>query len=476
MALPEIFIFTLFALVYRFTARSSARGWLLLVGSTLAIFWLQPATPIRFLDFWLPVATLALTIFSWLLSAERDQKRNRENWLTAGVIGGIVLLLALTRYVSMDGILTVNRPPQTLQVLLGLAGLALLGWLLGRFSNAKSAWLGAGMLFLLALFLVLKLPQLSLSASIGLRSLVGQGTATATALDIRWLGFSYVAFRLIHTLRDRQGGRLANVSLQEYVNYVIFFPAFTAGPIDRLPRFTKDLQKPLINSVEEFGVAFYRLTIGIFKKFAIADTLALIALNGTNAGQLQTAGWSWIVVYAYAFQIFFDFSGYTDIAIGLGRLLGIQLPENFNQPYRRTNLTLFWNNWHMTLTQWFRAYFFNPFTRSLRTRYKNLAPGWVILITQVSTMVLIGLWHGVTWNFVVWGIWHGLGLFVQNRFSDWMKPRTAAIQSRPRLSKALDILNTLFTFHFVVLGWVWFALPSASLSWQVILRLFGLGG
>ncbi len=329
---------------------------------------------------------------------------------------------------------------------------------------------------MLVLFLILKVPQFSLWTSTFLRSLVEQSTASASALDIRWLGFSYVAFRLIHTLRDRQAGKLAAVSLADYLNYIIFFPAFSAGPIDRLPRFVKDLQKPLVLFSPELGQAFYRLTIGIFKKFAVADTLSLIALNAQNAGQLQSTGWSWILVYAYAFQIYFDFAGYTDIAIGLGQILGITLPENFSRPYLKSNLTQFWNNWHMTLTQWFRAYFFNPFTRSLRTRFRNLSVGWIVLITQLSTMILIGLWHGVTWNFVLWGIWHGLGLFIHNRFSDWMKPRQSAIAEHPKLQKGLNIFNTVFTFHFVALGWIWFALPRPSLSVDVFARLFGLAG
>jgi len=154
--------------------------------------------------------------------------------------------------------------------------------------------------------------------------------------------------------------------------------------------------------------------------------------------------------------------------------LGIRLPENFNAPYLKPNLTQFWNNWHMTLTQWFRAYFFNPLTRALRSAKKPLAQPLVILITQVSTFVLIGLWHGITLNFVLWGLWHGLGLFVQNRWSDWIKPRLAWLEGRPALKRCTTVLGTLLTFHYVALGWVWFALPSPQLSWQVLERLFGL--
>jgi D-alanyl-lipoteichoic acid acyltransferase DltB (MBOAT superfamily) len=480
VTITEILLLVGVAVLYRLITSTSwgasARGWILLILSTVAIFWLQPAMPIRFLDFWFPVLTLAITIFSWLLTAEKEERRNHQNLTTVAVILLLILLVALTRFLSLDGILTANRPPQPQQVLIGLIILTTAGAALGWIGKSSQKWLGAGILFILLVFVFLKLPALTLWLSSFLRNLVGQSTANASPLDIRWLGFSYVAFRLIHTLRDRQAGRLPAVSLQNYINYVIFFPSISAGPINKLPRFDKDFQKPLYLNFEIFGSSFTRLVIGLFKKFALADTLGLIALNSQNATQLQPNGWGWVMVYAYTFQIFFDISGYTDIAIGLGQLLGIQLPENFNKPYLRPNLTQFWNNWHMTLTQWIRAYFFNPFTRSLRSKYRNLSPTWVILITQLSTMIMIALWHGITWNFVLWGVWHGLGMFVQNRYSDWVKPHLAKIEDKPKLQRGITVINVGLTFHFVALGWIWFALPQVSLSLNVFMKLFGIGG
>jgi len=410
-----------------------------------------------------------------LLTAEKQQIWSKQTFITTALLFLFILLVALTRHLGWDGVLTANLPPQTFQVLLGLGILALALVLLGGLAKPSSHWQAAGILVLFLLFILLKQPDLTLWLSKLLRGWAGQSTATASGLDIRWLGFSYVAFRLIHTLRDRQAGRLRDVSLLDYVNFVIFFPAISAGPIDKLQRFSKDLQQPVSRDLSSLGDAFYRILVGLFKKYALADTLALMALNTQNATQIQSSGWGWVVVYAYAFQIYFDFAGYTDIAIGLGRLLGIQLPENFNRPYLKPNLTQFWNNWHMTLTQWFRAYFFNPFSRSLRSRYRDLSPAGMILITQLSTMLLIGLWHGITWNFVLWGFWHGLGLFLQNRYSDWVKPRLTRWEDRPRIQTGLKILNVLVTFHFVALGWIWFALPQVSLSLQVFTRLFGIG-
>jgi D-alanyl-lipoteichoic acid acyltransferase DltB (MBOAT superfamily) len=210
---------------------------------------------------------------------------------------------------------------------------------------------------------------------------------------------------------------------------------------------------------------------GIFKKFAVADTLALIALNGVNAGQVNGTGWMWVLLYAYAFRIYFDFSGYTDIAIGLAQLLGVKLPENFDRPYLKQNLTTFWNSWHITLSQWFRAYYFNPVTRALRSR--NWTPIAIIAFTQFTTMLLIGLWHGVTWNFVAWGVWHGVGLFIHNRWADFTKPRATMLDNRPTLKRVAAWGGVLLTFHYVALGWIWFALPDIGLAANVMKTLFG---
>jgi len=504
MALSDILVFTMSAVIFRLVfgtlrvflpgAGDRWRGWLLLVASILAVYWLQPPLPIRYIDFWLPTLTLLLVFLCWLVTAPREKRFARENLATIGLLVITILATGMTRYLSISGVITPSRPPEIWQVALLLVVVALLvgtlrvflpgAGLLLRFPRSAATVPGITIFLLLFLFIILKLPALTLAASAGLRGLMGQSGSMANATDLRWLGFSYVAFRLIHTLRDRQTGRLPAVSLREYLVYVIFFPSFTAGPIDRLERFVKDLRQPMGLSSpgqlhpecsdEDFAVAGRRLLMGLFKKFALADGLALVALNAINAPQVQSTGWMWIVLYAYSLQIYLDFSGYTDIAIGLGRLLGIRLPENFNQPYLKPNLTQFWNNWHMTLTQWLRAYFFNPVTRSLRSARRPMPPMTVLFITQVSSMLLIGLWHGITWNFALWGLWHGIGIFAQNRWSDWIRPRVTGLDAHPWFKKGVAAAGTLLTFHYVTLGWVWFALPDLTLAGQVFQRLFGL--
>ena len=473
MTLAYILVFVVLAVVIGVATRTRGRLPVLLAASALAVYALQPALPVRGLDFWLPTATLALTVLAWVLTTPRERRTWRFNWPAAAILGGIALTLGLTRYLGFSLPLTASPPPQTLQIFVALAVITLAAFVLTRFSKPSKALLTAGFVFVILLFVLLKVPALAVLASVGLRKLNQQSTALASPLDLRWLGFSYIAFRWLHTIRDRQSGRLPAVSLSEYVVYVIFFPALTAGPIDRIERFVGDLRRPLALTADDLGIAGKRLVIGLFKKFAVADALALVALNGSNALQVRLAGWGWILLYAYAFQIYFDFSGYTDIAIGLGRLLGVKLPENFNSPYLKPNLTQFWNNWHMSLTQWFRAYFFNPVTRSLRSAKKKLPIPAIIFITQLATMGLIGLWHGVTWNFVLWGLWHGLGMFAHNRWSELTKARFATLP--PRSQKLLNVGGVLLTFHFVALGWVFFALPSPAVSFHFLQVLFWFG-
>jgi D-alanyl-lipoteichoic acid acyltransferase DltB (MBOAT superfamily) len=471
MTLAYILVSLVLAAFLGLVMRNRWRQPLLLVVSALAVYALQPALPVRFLDFWLPTATLGLAVLGWIVTTPPEGRDWRANWPAAALLAGVALVLGLTRSLGLDLALTASRPPQFLPVLAAVGILAGLTFLLSRFTKPGKIILASAFLLVLLFFVFLKVPSLSILVSVWIRSLNNQSTDLASVFDIRWLGFSYIAFRLLHTFRDRQAGRLPQVALGEYVVYVIFFPALSAGPIDRIERFVADLRRPLAPTADDLRDAGKRLALGLFKKFVLADALALIALNATNALQVRAAGWAWVLLYAYSFQLYFDFSGYTDIAIGLGRLLGFKLPENFNAPYCKLNLTQFWNNWHMTLTQWLRAYGFNPLTRSLRSWKKPLPIPVIILLTQLVTMVLIGLWHGVSWNFTLWGLWHALGLFVHNRWSAWTKSRFAALPLR--WQSVLNVGGALLTFHYVTLGWVFFALPDLSTSWQVFLKLFG---
>lgn len=445
-----------------------------MIASILAIYWLQPATPLRHLDYWLPTTCLALTILTWTLTRPKDTSELGTNLKTGLVIAAVILLIGLTRYLGPVCCLTPTHPPALYQIAIVVALITLIFMLATRYATGRVIWIFVCTTLIIGLFVVLKFDPLAKLVSMGLRSMNAQSVQLASAIDIRWLGFSYVAFRLMHTLRDRLSGRLPEVSLKEYVIYIIFFPAYSAGPIDRVQRFIQDLRQPFNLTMEATLLGGKRILLGIFSKFVLADGLALFALNSTNSIQVNSTGWLWVMLYAFAFRIFFDFSGYTDIAIGMGQLLGIQLPENFEHPYLKQNLTLFWNSWHMTLAQWFRAYFFNPLTRALRSDPRNIPLPLIIFMGQLSTLILIGLWHGISWNYAIWGAWHGLGLFIHNRWSDLIRLRGSSLESKPHLKRVVGISSTLLTFHYVSLGWIWFALSTPAQSWNTFLKLFGL--
>ena len=470
MGLTQIAASILTSVLVGALTRGAWRTYSLLALSALAVYWFQPVVPLRSFDFWIPSLSLVLVILTWFITSQPGAWKARQNAIGLFIIVGVVTAVDLTRYLP-EPVITTTTPPRLILV---IAFLLMMGMTVTVSSllSRRFAWtLSLFTILLISILVILKSPALSLQTSIFLRTLTNRPIETASALDLRWLGFSYIAFRLIHVLRDKHTGRLPELSLPEFATYIVFFPALSAGPIDRAERFVKDLRN-------EFGLtqgatlsAGQRIVIGLFKKFVIADALALIALNDALATQVNSPGWMWIHLYAYTLQIYFDFSGYTDVAIGIARLVGVKLPENFLAPYAKPNLTQFWNSWHITLTQWIRSYFFNPFNRWIRG-YKSL-PAWtMMLLGQLATMIIIGLWHGVTWNFILWGAWHGLGLFLQNRWSIFAKTRINT--TNPRAQTALQVGGILLTFHFVALGWVFFALSELSLSQTVFMKLFGL--
>ncbi len=495
MTLLVILGLSLLAFLAGWLFPAKGRVWVLLGLSLAALYGLQPSSAIRYLDFWLPGVSIFLTVFCWAIVRSRDQENRSATTLAYGIIAGSVLLVGYLRYFPGICCLTPTRPPALLQVSIGLGIAAMLIAIPYRLSS-RTRWLSYGMIaLLLGLMIFLKTEPLARQASAFLRAQSGQSSELASIIDLPWLGFSYLAFRLIHTLRDYQAGKLPEVSLGEYAVYALFFPAYPAGPIDRLQRFIPELRKPAHSALftsritepstgpqrkiprPDYGNVLEgsrRILLGVFMKFFLADSLALFALNQQNALQSNSAIWSWILLYAYTLRIFFDFAGYTSIAIGIGRLMHIKLPENFANPYLKLNLTTFWNSWHITLAQWFRAYYFNPLTRSLRSRQPALPIWLTILLGQFSTMLLIGLWHGISWNFAIWGAWHGIGLFIHNRWLEWSRPYLPRLETQPALQRLLKFSSWLITINYVALGWVWFALPTPGLSMQVFGRLFSL--
>jgi D-alanyl-lipoteichoic acid acyltransferase DltB (MBOAT superfamily) len=294
---------------------------------------------------------------------------------------------------------------------------------------------------------------------------------------VEWLGFSYIAFRLLHILLEYVNGRdLCGATGAETLLYVLFFPALPAGPIDRLPRFVEDSRgeaKQFNWRLAYTGLA--RMVVGGAKKFFIADVLlAPLAMSGTLSPYTSTA-FTWLRLYAIAFYLYLDFAGFIDMAIGAGMLFGYTLPENFDAPYRKINLAQFWQSWHMTLSNWLRTYIFLPLSRTLLRSRLRSHPRLIVLITQMTTMLLIGLWHGITLNFALWGLWHGGGLFVHKVFADETRRWQRQIKQSPPVARLMDWAGVVLTFHFVALGWILFVMPTPEDSLRFALRLLGRG-
>lgn len=469
MSISQLFIIA--AVAFLVGRLKRGRTLALLGVSAFIIYWLQPPQDVITLTYWLPTATLVITALAWLLTSTPEVRSWQQNLPAVAVLLGVIVLMDLNRYFHFESIFSINTPrPQWIAAFLII--LSSFAFLIARFKEYPPVLFVIAILGLILLFILVKVPS-ALEAIFKTVSAF-RGKEADGALSLSWLGFSYVAFRLLHTLLDRKAGRLSAVPLGEYVNYVIFFPSFTAGPIDRLERFTRDLNGPLVLDREAWLDVGQRFFLGLFKKFVVADALAWIALNDVFAQQVNSSVWMWILLYFYSLRIYFDFSGYTDIAIGLGRLLGVRLPENFASPYLKPNLAQFWNSWHITLTQWFRSYVFNPFLRAMRSSRESLPPFLIILVAQISTMILIGLWHGVTLGFVLWGLWHGLGLFIQNRWSDYVKGRMPAWTETVTGQRIVRYSGIFLTFNFVSLGWLFFSLSTPAKVWDAVTILFGV--
>jgi len=211
-----------------------------------------------------------------------------------------------------------------------------------------------------------------------------------------------------------------------------------------------------------FALDLYRVVLGIAKKTIVADSMNAftgpIAHPGDPYGRLDY----WVAALAYTVKIYFDFSGYSDIAIGLAGMLGLRIPENFERPYRARNISEFWRRWHMSLSSWIRDYVFIPLGGSRRSALFTT-------LNLLLAMALAGLWHGAAWTFVIWGLWHGAGLATHRVWGLLVVPRIAWLRGGSPLVRAASVATT---FAFVVAGWILFAAPSLGNAGAVFVHLF----
>lgn len=293
----------------------------------------------------------------------------------------------------------------------------------------------------------------AVSSALGL----GHSPIVSLALPI---GISFFTFHHLSYVVDvYRNSRPAQKSPVQFITYIAMFPQLVAGPIVRYHEISEQLADTDRNRFDDFAAGFPRFALGLAKKVIVADTIAPVAdaAFAHSGGQINTPT-AWLGALAYTVQIYFDFSGYSDMAIGLGRMFGFRLPENFNRPYSAYSVTDFWRRWHMSLSRWFRDYVYIPLGGNrggpLNT-YRNL----------LIIFVLCGFWHGANWTFLIWGLYHG-GLLIVERLLGWDRPPGTALTLALRRGT---------TFLLIVVGWVFFraenmteasVILQAMFSWQ----------
>lgn len=283
------------------------------------------------------------------------------------------------------------------------------------------------------------------------------------------LGISFFTFSLLSFLLDSyRADEVCRYRLKDLLLYVPLFAKITAGPITSYDAFADQLEKRKFES-KDLADGLRRFIRGLAKKVLIANTLGRTVdiIFAVPAADLTTS-LAWFGAIAFTIQIYFDFAGYSDMAIGLGRMVGLELGENFNFPYLASSVKEFWKRWHISLSEWFQKYLFLPLAfSSLRRLKKDIYLGiksenWSYFISSFATMTLCGLWHGANWTFVVWGSYYGMLLILEHA---WLKKA---------LKKKKKIYKIILTQLLVILGWVVFRAPDLAYAGSFLGAMAGL--
>ncbi len=269
------------------------------------------------------------------------------------------------------------------------------------------------------------------------------------------IGISFYTFQTMsYTIDVYRKVVPAQKNILDFATYVTLFPQLIAGPIVQYKTVAKDLENRKV-SLMDFSEGAFRFTIGLAKKVLLANQIGSLWDTISQLNHL-TVGTAWLGAIAYSFQIYFDFSGYSDMAIGLGRMFGFHFLENFNFPYMSKTITEFWRRWHISLSSWFREYVYIP----LGGNRKGMARQ---LFNIMVVWMLTGLWHGANWNFVLWGVYYGVLLMIEKLFLlKW-------------LNKAPAWIGHLYSMFLVVIGWTIFAQTDMSQLGAYLKAMFGIG-
>ncbi|MBR5353025.1 MAG: MBOAT family protein [Bacteroidales bacterium] len=322
---------------------------------------------------------------------------------------------------------------------------------------AKRLLCASAILISLGLLAYFKYANFFVDNANALLSALGLGTMTWTKVLLP-IGISFFTFQSITYVVDTYRG--VNTPMQrltDYVVYIIMFPQLIAGPIVRYTDIADQITARRRLRWDECLQGFYRFVIGLSKKVLIADVIGRtvdVALGGDLAA--MDTGTAWVTITAYTMQLYFDFSGYSDMAIGLGRIMGFRFPENFDNPYNSASITEFWRRWHITLGAFMRNYLYIPLGGNRHGTARTYFNLWVVFL-------LSGLWHGASWNFVLWGAYHGFFLVVERILSRHI-PLFDTKRRHP--------LFVLPTFIILLVGWAIFRIEDLPSCWLFIQRLF----
>ena len=331
-----------------------------------------------------------------------------------------------------------------------LLGMILVNYLLGlllKKGAAKKAALIIGLVINLAFLAFFKYADFVLSGIFGLPALTA---GIAAPLGISFFTFKCISY-LIDAYRDRTQ---ATGSIWKFALYVSFFPQITMGPITRYSEFGPQLESRTL-SMENMALGLRRFAAGLGKKIILAGGLATVA-DGVFGLEVMDIRLAWLGAVAYCLQLYFDFSGYIDMVIGLGTCFGFTTRENFNYPYTATSIGGFWRRWHMSLSTWFKDYLYIP----LGGNRKGVVRAG---INKSIVFLLCGLWHGAAWTFIIWGLWHGLFSLLESMH---VIPAKRLENGKGR------IIGHIYTLLVVCIGFVMFRATSVTQGFQIIGAMF----
>ena len=355
--------------------------------------------------------------------------------------------------------------PAFILLIVGMtAGNYLLGNILHNAQSNRKLIFGIGIAANLICLGVFKYATLFVGSAASLVGLVTHQTPDWHVNIILPLAISFFTFEFIHYLFEVYRGNKPVDNFVLFSLFAAFFPTQIAGPIKRYPDFVEQMlsHREKHPTLKMFDEGLPLILIGLAKKVLFADNLAVLVQMGLQEPSSYGAPELWLFAYAFAFQIYFDFSGYTDIARGSAMLFGYKIPINFNMPYIASNMSDFWHRWHISLSTWLRDYLFIPLGGSRGGR-------WATNRNLFLTMALGGLWHGASWSFVVWGVYHGLALIIHREFT-FLRDKVEWLKSFAQ-TKLFHVMSLLLTFHVVCVGWVFFRVENIGTAFSIVKKM-----